>query len=242
MLHVPFENLDIHERRVIVLDEDALFEKVVRRRRGGFCYELNGLFAAVLRRIGFDLDLLSAQVASGDGGFGPDFDHLAILVRVYGEGWLADVGFGDSFIEPLRLDDGVLQEQTHGAYQLERDGAHHLALRRRDGHREPMYRFDLAPRRLGDFAEMCRFHQTSPESHFTQKRICTLATESGRVTLSDMRLIRLQGGVRTERELGSEDQWRRTLVDVFGLTPPSAGLSFGSGAARAPGSADHSIP
>ena len=221
MLHVPFENLDIHERVPIVLDESALFEKVVRRRRGGFCYELNGLFAAVLRRIGFDLDLLSAQVAGADGGYGPDFDHLALLVRVGAQRWLADVGFGDSFIEPLRLEDGVVQEQTHGAYRLGRDGAYRCLSRGRDGQVEPLYRFDLVPRRLGDFEAMCRYHQTSAASVFTRKRICSLATASGRITLSDTRLIRLEGGVRTERELASEDERRGILAEVFGLTLPS---------------------
>ena len=218
MLHVPFENLDIHERRGIVLDEDAFFEKVVGRRRGGFCYELNGLLAAVLRRMGFDLDLVSAQVA-GDGGYGPDFDHLALLVRVGGEYWLADVGFGDSFVEPLRLEEGALQEQTHGAYRLGRDGASRCVLRWRNGQGHPLYRFDLVPRRLDEFAGMCRYHQTSPASPFTRKRVCSMATSSGRVTLSDMRLIRLEGGVRTERELGSEGEWRRILADVFGIMP-----------------------
>src|SRR5689334_21580804 len=82
---VPFENLDIHVGRPIVLDQDALFDKIVTRRRGGFCYELNGLFAVLLRALGFDVALLSAGVARADGGFGPEFDHLTLLVRVPAE-------------------------------------------------------------------------------------------------------------------------------------------------------------
>ena len=218
MLHVPFENLDIHQRVPIVLDEGALYEKVVGRGRGGFCYELNGLLAAVLRRIGFDLDLVSAQVAGDDGGYGPDFDHLALLVRAGGGEWLADVGFGDSFIEPLRLEDDVLQVQTHGAYRLGREGPCRCVSRWRDGLFHPMYRFDLDPRRLSDFAGMSRHHQTSSASPFTRKRICSLATASGRVTLSDRRLIQQEGDARIEHEIGSEDEWCRTLGDVFGLT------------------------
>src|SRR5712671_3170173 len=88
---VPFENLSIHTNDAIVLDDDALFEKIVVRRRGGFCYELNGLFAALLRELGFEVELVSAQVARTDGGFSPDFDHMALLV-VRDERWLADVG------------------------------------------------------------------------------------------------------------------------------------------------------
>src|SRR5215216_6410072 len=80
LLAVPFENLDIHLGRPIVLEQQALFAKIVTRRRGGFCYELNGLFALLLRDLGFDVTLLAAGVARADGSFGPEFDHLTLLV------------------------------------------------------------------------------------------------------------------------------------------------------------------
>src|SRR5262245_14904037 len=102
LLAVPFENLDIHLGRPIVLDVDRIFEKIVRRRRGGFCYELNGLFAWLLGELGFDVELLSAQVLDG-GRLGPEFDHMTLLVEHEGR-WLVDVGFGDSFLEPLALE------------------------------------------------------------------------------------------------------------------------------------------
>jgi N-hydroxyarylamine O-acetyltransferase len=121
LLAVPFENLDIHLGRTIALDEGAFYRKIVERRRGGFCYELNGLFAALLRRLGFDVTLLSARVVGADGRFGPEFDHLTLLVQLE-ERWLADVGFGEGFREPLRLDDPGEQAQTHGAYRLSREG------------------------------------------------------------------------------------------------------------------------
>ena len=97
LLSVPFENLDIHLGRTIVLDESHLFEKIVRQRRGGFCYELNGLFAGMLRALGFRVTMLSAGVARKSGGFGPEFDHMTLTVDVGEEQWLADVGFGDGF-------------------------------------------------------------------------------------------------------------------------------------------------
>ena len=115
----PFENLDIHLGRPIVLDEAALFDKIVHRRRGGFCYELNGLFAGLLRALGFSVDLLSARVSIGTGDFGPDFDHLVLRVHVDG-GWLADVGFGDCFSEPLRFDDPADQIRDGRVYRLAR--------------------------------------------------------------------------------------------------------------------------
>jgi N-hydroxyarylamine O-acetyltransferase len=103
LVHVPFENLSIHAHKPIVLNDSALFEKIVTRRRGGFCYELNGLFAALLRELGFEVAMLSAQVAGNQNEFSRDFDHMTLRVALNQEQWLADVGFGDSFNEPLPL-------------------------------------------------------------------------------------------------------------------------------------------
>src|SRR5215207_9436793 len=120
LLSVPFENLSIHAGEPIVLDEDALFDKIVVRRRGGFCYELNGLFAALLRALGFHVEMLSAGVMSQAGEFGPEFDHMALLVSL-AERWLVDVGFGDSFIEPLLLAERAEQAQGGRAYRIDED-------------------------------------------------------------------------------------------------------------------------
>src|SRR5437868_13558713 len=109
MLAVPFENLDIHLGREIVLDDERLYAKIVERRRGGFCYELNGAFAGLLSALGFNVKKLAAGVARADGSFGPLFDHMALLVELE-EPWLADVGFGEGFREPVRLDRAGVQE------------------------------------------------------------------------------------------------------------------------------------
>src|SRR5450432_2208551 len=105
---VPFENLDIHIKREIFCDEARILHKIVNQHRGGFCYELNGAFAVLLRALGFQVTLLSARVAKDDGSFGPEFDHLTLRVDLE-EPWLADVGFGDCFLDPLRLEFGTEQ-------------------------------------------------------------------------------------------------------------------------------------
>ena len=230
MLAVPFENLSIHYGQPIVLRDEALFDKIVTRRRGGFCYELNGLFAWLLRQLGFAVTLLSVEVAESDGSFSAPFDHLALLIHdLDGADWLADVGFGDSFRHPLRFvrdceqdgadrrvyrfgesampggDDGVLPywrvEQRSDAQALW----------------EPAYRFTLRPHDLNDFTDRCQYQQTSPESHFTQRRVCSLAVPHGRVTLSDLRLITTLHGVREERLLASEDEYQAVLAERFGV-------------------------
>lgn len=218
LLAVPFENLDIHLGRPIIPDEAAFYHKIVERRRGGFCYELNGLFAWLLRQLGFEVALLSARVANGDGSFGPEFDHLTLLVQLE-ERWLADVGFGDCFREPLRLDEPGEQVQPLGAYRLTTEGTEWV-LWELSGELgwQPQYQFTLHPRRLTDFVEMCRIQQTAPESHFTRQRICSIATPAGRVSLSDQRLIITSNGRREERALVDEVEVQTALADWFGIT------------------------
>lgn len=218
LLTVPFENLSIHRGEPIVLSDDALFEKIVRRKRGGFCYELNGLFAALLRSLGFDVTMLAADVANDKGEFGPPFDHMTLLVTLE-ERWLADVGFGDSFREPLLLDEREPQIQGNDAFKIEETETHFIMSRRdENGDWHPQYRFTLVPYGYADYDEMCRFHQTSPESHFTQKRICSRATKDGRVSLSEMRLITTSGRERKEVELTNKSEYADTLREKFGIT------------------------
>lgn len=235
MLAVPFENLSIHYGQPIVLEEAALYDKIVRRNRGGFCYELNGMFAWLLRQLGYDVTMLSAEVAGSDGTFSAEFDHLALLVRqVDGADWLADVGFGDSFRQPLRFEEHVQQDGAEGhVYRLyesemvatghdgQPDRPYLLVEQRRDADAEsqwePVYRFTLQPRAWDDFIPRCHYHQTSPDSHFTQKRICSLALPNGRVSLSDLRLITTLNGEREEQTLPSEDAFQATLAERFGI-------------------------
>jgi N-hydroxyarylamine O-acetyltransferase len=212
---VPFENLDISLSRRIEIDHEASVRKIVGGHRGGFCYELNGAFAALLRTLGFQVTLLSARVARKNGEEGPEFDHLALRVDL-DEPWLADVGFGDSFADPLRLHPDLEQQQDVGTFRI-RQAAQSLALDRRqaDDSWRPEYSFMLAPRQIGEFRDRCHFHQTSPESSFTQKRICSRLTPEGRITLSELNLIVTSHGHREERTLGSEDEWRSALRRYF---------------------------
>jgi N-hydroxyarylamine O-acetyltransferase len=216
MLAVPFENLDIPLGCEIRLDVERIFDKIVGHHRGGFCYEQNGLFAWALREIGFDLDRLAARVARADGSYGREFDHMLLLVRVEGE-WIADVGFGDNFLEPLRLDTLQPQLDRGFEYQLARESSGYLLLRREEGKWERKYLFTLTPRRYPEYAEMCVYHQTSPLSSFTQKRVCSLATPGGRITLSEKAFIVTEAGKRTETPVASVADFERLLAHYFGI-------------------------
>ncbi|HYL12374.1 MAG TPA: arylamine N-acetyltransferase [Terriglobales bacterium] len=216
MLAVPFENLDIWRKRKIVLDPERFVHKVVEEKRGGFCYELNGAFAALLQGLGFRVTLLSARVARDDGSYGQEFDHLTLRVDL-DEPWLADVGFGDSFLEPLQLKVGLDQKQGVRRFTIiKSDGA--LLLARKYGwFRKPEYSFTLTARKLEEFAGMCHYHQTSRNSPFTQKRLCTRATPEGRITLTDNRLIVTRGSIRDEYPVTTPEQWYELLREHFGV-------------------------
>lgn len=213
---VPFENLSIHAGEPIVLEDAALFTKIVEHRRGGFCYECNGLFAALLRELGFVMTKLSAEVAKAEGGYSQTFDHMTLMVDGP-QRWLVDVGFGDSFLEPLLLDERGEQVVGGRGYKIVDEDGYFILMRRDLKAWTPQYRFTLRPYEYEDFAGMCHYHQTSPGSHFTQKRVCSRATESGRITLSEMRLIETKNDERHERDLPTEQEYDTALVQHFGI-------------------------
>ena len=216
MLAVPFENLDIWRKRKIVLDPERFVHKVVDERRGGFCYELNGAFAALLQAIGFRVTLLSARAARDDGSYGQEFDHLTLRVDL-DETWLADVGFGDAFLEPLQLKIGLDQKQGMRKFSIIKSDGVLLLARKYGWFRKPEYSFTLTPRKLEEFAGMCQYHQTSRNSPFTRKRVCTRAIPEGRITLTDRRLIVTKGSVRDEHPVTSQEQWYELLREHFGV-------------------------
>jgi N-hydroxyarylamine O-acetyltransferase len=214
---VPFENLSIHVGEPIQLRLDWLFDKIVRRRRGGFCYELNGLFAALLSALGFETEMLSARVYSGDGRLGIPFDHMCLRVRAGGAAWLVDVGFGENFVRPLRLDEPGEQSDGRRSFRIEADGDARMLWDR--GRRS--YRFELLPHALVDFEPGSHYHQTSPESHFPRGRIVSRLTSDGRVTLTDDRLIVTDArDERREQPVTDPDEWRRLAAEQFGITDP----------------------
>jgi N-hydroxyarylamine O-acetyltransferase len=196
---VPFENLSIHLGEPIVLDEQALFEKIVVRGRGGFCYELNGAFAALLTALGYRVTRMAARV-NGGGRLGPPLDHMALRVDL-DQPWLVDVGFGQFSRYPLRLDVRDDQADPSGVFRIaDNDGFIEVSM---DGSLQ--YRLDPWPYALSDFVPTCWWQQTSPQSHFTQSLTCSLPTESGRVTLSGNRLIRTVKGEREESLLPEQE-------------------------------------
>jgi len=208
---VPFENLDIHLGVPIELDEDRLVAKVIGGR-GGFCYELNGAFAALLRALGAEVTLLSAGVY-GPSGLGPPFDHMVLRVDL-DQPWLADVGFGRHSIHPLRLSERGDQADPGGTFRLVDAGGGDLDVLR-DG--KPQYRVEARARRLADYAPTCWWQQTWPSSHFRAGPVASLQTAGGQVTVAGRTLIRTVGTERTETALGSDAEVLAAYREHLGI-------------------------
>lgn len=218
LLHVPFENLSIHTNEPIKLNDAHLLDKIIRRNRGGLCYELNGAFAWLLRHMGFRIHLVSAEVALHDDTYSPRHDHMAIFV----DGdipMLADVGFGDFFRYPLQLVPNFIQHEPGRAYKLlEKSNKFILQQKILDEPWINLFRFSLEPYGYADFQGMCSFHENSLESHFSKTPIASLATADGRITVSGQQFIRTGlNGSRTELAIEDKHQFDQLLKEHFGI-------------------------
>lgn len=218
---VPFENLDVFARRGVRVDLAHSLHKVVARRGGGWCFELNGAFSALLGALGFDVTRHSAQVDSDD-TLGPPLDHLALVVHLDGRRWLVDVGFGDAPLAPLDLDDPSPQDglvRRSCLAPVDEVPGHVELLDEVGGRWVRKHRLDLTPRRLDEFAARSTFLQTEPGLAWTARRFVTWPTGTGRVwLLSDRLKVRVGGGDGPVTETPVEpDAWEQVLLDTFGM-------------------------
>jgi len=232
---VPFENLSVHLGEEIVLEEQRLWDKVVGRGRGGFCYELNGLFGALLTALGYEVTPLAARVYGDGDRLGIPYDHMALLVRTADGGdWLADVGFGAHSHGPLAFAERGGQVDPGGTFRVVEAGPDAAGARGgpggpgeagpaadldvlRDGKR--VYRVEARPRVLDDFVSGAWWHSTSPRSHFLRSPVCSRLTEDGgRITLSGRRLTTTAAdGGRQERELDTDADVLAAYRDHFAI-------------------------
>jgi N-hydroxyarylamine O-acetyltransferase len=217
LMSVPFENLDIHNN--VKIDLTNLYDKIVLKNRGGFCYELNGLFCELLKELGFSVKMVSARVYQGEKGFGVEFDHMALKVSFGNDEYLADVGFGEFTMRPLKIELNSEASDPLGIFRIEKFNDIYKVVKQKDEKGEffPRYLFSDIERVIVDFNEMCLFHQTSSESHFTQNKICSLPVKDGRITLSGRKLIATMNGKAETKELESDDEVKQVLKTHFNI-------------------------
>jgi N-hydroxyarylamine O-acetyltransferase len=218
--HIPFENLDILLGRPIRLDLESVQAKLVRAKRGGYCFEQNALFAAALEALGFPVTRLAARVRLGARRVSPR-THMLLRVEADGAAWLADVGFGgEGLLKPLPLVPGEVARQYAWTYRLAQDsGLCVLQLLQKDGWLD-LYAFTLEPQYEADFEVANHYTATYPSSHFVRTLTVQLPTPEARTILRDRELTVARGEEVSSRTVGEGEELLRVLTEVFGLEFP----------------------
>lgn len=217
LLNVPFENLDIHYGpKKLTVSPEAAYDKIVNHGRGGFCYECNSLLWAILKKIGFQVDIYSCRMVSGPIPT-PDFSHMLLKVTLDGLGYFTDVGNGRSYRRPLRVDGSEEQSIPEGySYRvgphIEGDAVY---FRCAEQSWTPRYFFTATPRELSQFEERCLWYQTNPESFFAKGPLVTIATRQGRKSLFKDLFSNVVFGVEQHTPVTSEQEFLRLLDDEF---------------------------
>lgn len=217
---IPFENLDVLTGRGIDLAPAAVDAKLIGRRRGGYCFEQNGLLRRVLQAIGFSVTGLSARVRwnAPPGAPMPTRTHMVLRIALDGEDWLADAGFGTcALTAPIRMATEEPQSTGHDLYRLAPLGADLLLEVRRDGVWLPVYQIGPEPQHDSDYEAANWYTSTHPNSHFRHGIRVARTAPDCRYTLLDGRfgVRRPDGG--TERRALDADGIERVLDEVFGL-------------------------
>lgn len=229
LMRVPFENLHVFHHLGVRVDVVWSYQKIVERRRGGWCFELNGCFAELLRRLGYRVELLSCRTFdAATGSLSPDFDHLTLLVHVNGAAYLVDVGWGDGPLAPLPAEPGEYPGRPRPA-RIETNAStlrFFELVERSDGTDawELQYQASRQPRQLAEFEDRSRHLQTEPGLSWTAKPVVTRATSpsGGRVTLHRDRLRLRNDDLSIHDKDIPIDQWEGQLRTWFEMSIPTA--------------------
>jgi N-hydroxyarylamine O-acetyltransferase len=229
---VPFENLDIHLGRGIRIDSDSVFDKLVTQRRGGYCFEQNRLYADMLIALGIASRPLLARVRLGlPADAQPPRTHVLLLAELAGEPWIADAGFGGSYVPPLPLQDGAetatpdgarhrlrrLEGGLSGEWVLERAGPQAATdgRARPHGDWQPQYSFDLAQVAPDDLEQANHWTSTRPATRFTTLAVASIVLDNGFAALTDRQVTVTRGSASEASELADAARWRETLANTF---------------------------
>ena len=218
LLNIPFENLDIHNGVPISLDINKIYRKIILKQRGGFCYELNGLFYELLVTFGFNVKRISARVFDKTNGYGQEYDHLAVIVDIDGIEYLSDVGFGEFSFSPLKVETEIMQNDVRGNFIIQKyENDYYRVSKSENNILLPQYIFKTTKRELNEFNKMCLYHQKSPKSHFTENILISKPTHKGRITLSNDTLKIKNADSIYETHIANMDTFRTMLLKYFAI-------------------------
>lgn len=226
LLAIPYENLDIHFGRRLTLEPDDAYRRLVVEQRGGWCYEMNGLLGRVLATLGFDVAYVRGAVGREARGESVQGNHCVLLVTLGKDRWIADVGLGDGFLEPIPLQPGeyrqggfltrveLLSSATVDSEEMWRGRPHELSS-------VSSFDFTTTPRSLADFSLKCDELQTSPESGFVKSTVCQRFVPGGIVTLRGAVYSHVTPGSTTRRTITDLSDYARVLREAFGIIDPA---------------------
>ncbi|HEY4941318.1 MAG TPA: arylamine N-acetyltransferase [Rhizomicrobium sp.] len=215
---ISYENIDVQLGRPVTIERPAIYDKIVGRRRGGWCYEMNGIFGWALGELGFRVSRATGAVMRAAAGDAKNGNHLVLRVELPQGIWLADVGFGDGPRDPVAVVPGPFT--SHGfAFELSRQGGDWWRLSDlRPGAKS--FDFHLAPADEALLAEKCAFLQTAPVSPFVQNLVAQRHTADGHAILRGRTISRVTPAGATDRTIADADDLVATLKDVFALDVP----------------------
>ncbi|MFZ1989882.1 MAG: arylamine N-acetyltransferase [Alphaproteobacteria bacterium] len=219
---IPFENLSSFVGVPVPIDVPSLEKKLVQSRRGGYCFEQNALFSAVLEAMGFEVTRLAARVLWGvPEGVITGRSHMVLLIEIDGRDYVADVGFGGlTQTAPLLLD-GREQSTPHEKFRIGREGDYYKIGAQAGGEWRALYRFDLTPQLPVDYTYSNYYVATNPASIFVNGLMLCRPHENGRYTLSNRVFSSYaKDGTVARRELKSADELIAVLRDLFLIDPP----------------------
>ena len=218
VMSIPFEALDVELNRPIELALDKIYYKIVVNNRGGYCYELNWLFQELLSKIGFDSYLISASIFDSE-KYGPEYDHMATIVKLE-DYWLADVGYGDLFIEPIQIKSGIQQADEFKMYEIIEPRSNEYVLTESLVNRMDFrvkYKFKNVPKNAKEFKGQNEWKQSAKESYFVMNRICTMPTKNGRKTIfNNTYKVKTEGQIE-EVSIVGETRLREILENNFSI-------------------------
>lgn len=219
LLTIPYENLDFHYKKRVILKVDSLFDKIIIRNRGGIAYELNILFYHLLHQLNFKVRLLSAEFLNNSHLTNP-FDHVVVLVLdVDGNNYLCDVGQNNSFQYPKLLKEGISHLDNTHYYKFEQDINENWILQKStdNSHFNAIYQFTLHPKEMIEFIPRCNDHQDQLDGPFLQEKFISQLFKIGRITLTSRKLITNLYGELKEKDILNEDEFLVHVEQYFGI-------------------------
>lgn len=218
LLTVPFENLDMHIYSQLKTDFNSLYDKIVNKKRGGICYELNWSLYHVLNNIGFNVKVLGGKVLETNGSY---FDHMLLAVNLDNKEYLVDVGYGDNFLEPLEFKLDIVQKDHKGLFKINTIDDVHFKLTKYseeiDGFKTE-YIFKNEERKINEFKNRIEYFIHSDQSIFKKNLFCSLEKGNGRISLKHDKLSLTQNDIKTIIKINSSKEYLKYLNKEFEIS------------------------